>query len=60
MITDSRSRMELAIRPINTSLYILIEASRVKKKLCMGRNANQSLLKKLRQIVLDHFYSFDQ
>ena len=52
MITDSRSRMELAIRPINTSLYILIEASRVKKKLCMGRNANQSLLKNFVRLSL--------
>ena len=47
MMTASRSRTALAILPISTSLYMLMEASRVKKKLCSGRKSYQSLFKNL-------------
>ena len=47
IMTDSRSRMEFAMRPISTSLLTLMEASLVKRKLCMGRSAYQSLLRNL-------------
>ena len=47
MIIASRSRTALAIFPISTSLYMLMEASRVKKKLCNGRKSYQSLFRNL-------------
>ena len=47
MMIASRSRTALAILPISTSLYILMDASRVKKKLCNGRKSYQSLFKNL-------------
>ena len=47
MITASRSRTAFAMRPMSTSLYMLMDASRVKKKLCNGRRSYQSLFRNL-------------